>query len=195
MFYILKRISFKQKEKKRFLSNKIIPFVWSQKINNEIIYVVHKKHILLVLQCLNQHIKFQYKVLSCISGVDFLGTSIGNKCRFGVVYDLLSIFYKKRIRVKLFLKELDTVSSTISIYINANWWEREIWDMFGIWFENHIDLRRILTDYGFGGYPLRKDFPLTGYIDVCYDIDRKRIISKPLQLSQEYRLFVFEDQW
>ena len=67
--------------------------------------------------------------------------------------------------------------------------------MFGIWFENHIDLRRILTDYGFDGYPLRKDFPLTGYIDVCYDIDRKRIISKPLQLSQEYRLFVFEDQW
>jgi NADH dehydrogenase (ubiquinone) Fe-S protein 3 len=197
MLLQLTRINFYLKHKKiiRFLSTQIIPVIFSQKLNNEQVFIIHKKNILLTFLCLKQHIKYQYKLLSCISGVDFLSTKVDSKFRFGVVYDLLSLTFKSRLRIKVYLNEMSTISSVMSIFINANWWEREIWDMFGIWFENHTDLRRILTDYGFDGFPLRKDFPLSGYIDVYYDPDKKRIISKPIELAQEFRVFVFENQW
>jgi NADH dehydrogenase (ubiquinone) Fe-S protein 3 len=195
---ILFKLSKFFKEKKlslRFLSNKIMPIIFSQKFNKETVYIIHKKNILFVLSCLKNHIKYQYKLLSCISGVDYLGTRIEKNFRFGVIYDLLSLVFKSRVRIKIYLNEMSLVSSSMGVFINANWWEREIWDMYGIWFEKHLDLRRILTDYGFDGFPLRKDFPLSGYIDVYYDSEKKRIVSKPLELSQEFRTFKFEDQW
>lgn len=179
----------------KFLSNLILPIVFTQKINNELSYIINKKNILFVLNCLKMHIKFQYKILSCISGVDFLGTKINTFYRFSVVYDLLSLTYNTRLKIKIFLNELSFLSSSTSIFINSNWWEREIWDMYGIWFSNHPDLRRILTDYGFDGFPLRKDFPLVGFYEVVYDFKKKRIVSQPCEFSQEFRNFSFENIW
>lgn len=173
----------------------ILPVVFTQKLNNELTYIVHKKNLIFTLFCLKSHFKFQYKVLSCISGVDFLETNINKFYRFSIVYDLLSLLFNTRIRVKIFLNELSLVASVTEVFINANWWEREVWDMYGIWFENHSDLRRILTDYGFDGFPLRKDFPLVGYFEVVYDLKKKRIVSKPCEFSQEFRSFTFENSW
>jgi NADH:ubiquinone oxidoreductase subunit C len=112
-----------------------------------------------------------------------------------VVYDLLSLTYNSRLRVKVFINEITAVPSACDIYINSNWWEREIWDMYGIYFENHPDLRRILTDYGFEGHPMRKDFPLYGYLEVRYDEGKKRVVLEPLELSQAFRQFNFETPW
>lgn len=195
-FSFIKMHNFK-KLVKNFSQNcfSIIPAVFTQNLNNELMYIVHKKNLLFSLACLKSHIKFQYKILSCISGVDYLGTTLNKFYRFSIVYDLLSLIYNTRVRVKIFLNELSLISSSTKIYINANWWEREVWDMYGIWFENHPDLRRILTDYGFDGFPLRKDFPLIGYFEVAYDLKKKRIISKPCEFSQEFRNFTFENSW
>ena len=179
----------------RLLGNKIIPIVFSQKLNNEQVFIIHKKNILLTMLCLKEHIKYQYKILSYISGLDFLSTKFNSNFRFGIVYDLLSVKFKSRLRLKIYLNDMATTPSIMSIFINANWWEREVWDMFGIWFFNHKDLRRILTDYGFDGFPLRKDFPISGYIDVYYDPEKKRIVSKPIELAQEFRVFTFENLW
>lgn len=189
IFYIYKQKNI------RFFTTKIIPIIFSQKLNNEQVFIIQKKNLLLTFLCLQKHIKYQYKILSCISGVDFLSTKLNSIFRFSVVYDLLSIKFKSRLRIKIYLNEMSSVPSIMDIFVNANWWEREIWDMFGIWFSNHKDLRRILTDYGFDGFPLRKDFPLSGYIDVYYDSEKKRIISKPIELAQEFRIFTFENQW
>ena len=108
---------------------------------------------------------------------------------------MLSICYNKRLRLKIFLDETTFIFSVTSIFVNANWWEREIWDFYGIYFENHPDLRRILTDYGFEGYPMRKDFPLYGYLEVRYDDTKKRVVLEPVELSQEFRTFNFESPW
>jgi len=180
---------------KYLIDKKIFPYIFCQKFNNEKTYIIHKKNLLLSLLILKNHVNFQYKVLSSIAGVDFLSTQFDKNFRFAVVYDLLSIKFKNRLRLKVFLNEISTISSSCSVYYNANWWEREVWDMYGIWFDKHPDLRRILTDYGFDGFPLRKDFPLSGYIDVSYSADKRRIISEPLELTQEFRAFTFESQW
>jgi NADH/F420H2 dehydrogenase subunit C len=129
--------------------------------------------------------------MSCISGVDFLN----KKYRFSVVYDLLSLTFNSRIRVKVFLNESSSVDSIVSVFINANWWEREVWDMYGIYFDKHPDLRRILTDYGFEGHPMRKDFPLSGFVELRYDEMKKRIVVEPLQLTQDFRLFNYQTVW
>ena len=173
----------------------IIPILFTQKFNNELTYIIQKKNLLFILKCLKLHLNFQYKLLSCISGIDLLSCSLKNNYRFSIVYDLLSLQFNTRLKIKIFLNELSTVLSTVSIFINSNWWEREIWDMFGIWFDNHPDLRRILTDYGFDGFPLRKDFPLIGYSEIIYDFTKKRIISKPCEFSQDFRFFLFENSW
>lgn len=177
------------------MKKKIFPYILYQNLKNENIYIIHKKDILLSFLVLKNHINFQYKVLSCISGVDFLSTKFGKNFRFAVVYDLLSLKFKNRIRIKIFLNSVNTILSSCKVYYNANWWEREVWDMYGIWFDKHPDLRRILTDYGFDGFPLRKDFPLSGYIDISYNSDKRRIIFEPLELTQEFRVFTFENQW
>lgn len=169
----------------------ILPIIFYREFNTEIVLVVLSKYLLLSLNILKYHINYQYKMLSCISGVDLLQ----NNYRFCVSYDLLSLVCNSRIRIKTFLNETVTLMSSTSVFVNANWWEREIWDLFGIYFERHNDLRRLLTDYGFEGHPMRKDFPLFGYIELRYNESKKRIISEQVQLAQEFRFFTFETPW
>ncbi|RMH46741.1 MAG: NADH-quinone oxidoreductase subunit C [Alphaproteobacteria bacterium] len=115
--------------------------------------------------------------------------------RFDVVYHFLSMHLNQRIRVKAAVRERDIVPSIVDIHPSANWFEREVFDMFGVMFSGHPDLRRILTDYGFRGYPLRKDFPTTGYTEVRYDEELKRVVYEPVSLVQEYRQFDFMSPW
>lgn len=112
-----------------------------------------------------------------------------------VSYELLSLTYNSRIRVKTFVNEYSILSSITPIFESANWWEREVWDMYGIYFENHPDLRRILTDYGFEGYPLRKDFPLIGFYEFRYNNNTKTIVADLVRFSQDYRYFNYEMPW
>lgn len=149
------------------------------------------KNLLFNLMCLKKHINFQYKLLVSIAGIDYLYSNY----RFGIVYEFLSLRFNSRIRVKIFVNEITPVDSAITIFINANWWEREIWDLFGVYFANHSDLRRILTDYGFEGFPMRKDFPLSGFIELKYNSTQKRVTVEPLELAQEFRTFTFESCW
>ena len=115
--------------------------------------------------------------------------------RFNVVYHLLSMTKNIRIRVKVATDEDGQVPSVVDLFPTANWFERETYDMYGVLFSGHPDLRRILTDYGFAGHPLRKDFPMTGYVEVRYDADQKRVIYEPVKLTQEFRTFDFLSPW
>lgn len=115
--------------------------------------------------------------------------------RFDVVYHFLSMYQNQRIRLRVSLRDEDMVPSIIDVHPSANWFEREVFDMFGILFTGHPDLRRILTDYGFRGHPLRKDFPTTGYTEVRYDETEKRVVYEPVSLVQEYRQFDFMSPW
>jgi NADH-quinone oxidoreductase subunit C len=117
------------------------------------------------------------------------------EARFDVVYHFLSMYQNQRIRLKVAVREDDMVPSITSVHPSANWYEREVFDMFGILFSGHPDLRRILTDYGFRGHPLRKDFPTTGYVEVRYDEAQKRVVYEPVKLVQEYRQFDFMSPW
>jgi len=144
-----------------------------------------------VLFLLKNHFKYQFKILSCVSGVD----NPKLLYRFNVVYDLLSLQYNIRLRVKFITNELMPVHSAESVYSGANWWECEVWDMFGIFFSNNSNLVRLLTDYGFEGYPLRKDFPLSGFYESKYSQIKHRVIYSNLELCQEYRSFDFPSPW
>ncbi|NVO27425.1 NADH-quinone oxidoreductase subunit C [Donghicola sp. C2-DW-16] len=115
--------------------------------------------------------------------------------RFDVVYHFLSMYQNHRIRVRVATREEDIVPSITPVHPSANWFEREVFDMFGILFSGHPDLRRLLTDYGFRGHPLRKDFPTTGYTEVRYDEEQKRVVYEPVKLVQEYRQFDFMSPW
>ncbi|ASP21727.1 NADH-quinone oxidoreductase chain 5 [Antarctobacter heliothermus] len=115
--------------------------------------------------------------------------------RFDVVYHFLSMYQNHRIRLRVSIREDEMVPSIVTVHPSANWFEREVFDMFGILFSGHPDLRRILTDYGFRGYPLRKDFPTTGYTEVRYDEEQKRVVYEPVSLVQEYRQFDFMSPW
>jgi NADH-quinone oxidoreductase subunit C len=132
-----------------------------------------------------------FKMLIDICGVDWPARGK----RFDVVYHLLSLTTNRRIRVKVRTDEATAVPSAIAVYTGAGWFEREAWDMYGIKFDGHPDLRRLLTDYGFEGHPLRKDFPLTGFVELRYDDDAKRVVYQPVQLVQEFRDFDFESPW
>ena len=114
---------------------------------------------------------------------------------FDVVYILLSVKFNSRLIVKLSVDEITPIPTIEKIYPSAGWYERETWDMFGIFFQENKDLRRILTDYGFEGYPLRKDFPLSGYVEVRYDDAQRRVVVEPLEMTQEFRLFDFTSPW
>ncbi|KAK4241517.1 NADH-ubiquinone oxidoreductase [Achaetomium macrosporum] len=127
----------------------------------------------------------EFTQLSDITAVDFPTRDQ----RFEVVYNLLSVRHNARIRVKTYADEVTPVPSVTSIYEGANWYEREVYDLFGVFFVGHPDLRRIMTDYGFEGHPLRKDFPLTGYTEIRYDEEKKRIVTEPLELTQAFRNF------
>ena len=126
-----------------------------------------------------------------ITAVDYPGRA----ARFDVIYHFLSMYQNHRIRLRVALRETDMLPSIIDVHPSANWFEREVFDMFGILFTGHPDLRRILTDYGFRGHPLRKDFPTTGYTEVRYDEVQKRVVYEPVNLVQEYRQFDFMSPW
>jgi len=170
---------------------KIVPTLTYQRIGDESSIVVSHDKLILALNVLNLHIGYQYNMLTCISGVDFFGKVY----RFSVVYDLLSLTYNSRLRVKVFVNEITPVPSSIEVFINANWWEREIWDLYGVYFDKHTDLRRILSDYGFEGHPMRKDFPLSGFVEFRFDESKKRVVGEPIELTQEFRSFTFEKPW
>lgn len=159
--------------------------------NSELTFVILNKDLLNVLLFLKNHILYQFKVLTCISGVDYPG----RKYRFVVVYELLSIRYSSRLRVKVFTDEATPINSCCGFFSSSGWYECEIWDMFGVFFDKHPDLKRILTDYGFEGHPLRKDFPLSGLNEVRYNEAIKRVLYEPLELSQEYRTFNYVSPW
>ncbi|KAL2723896.1 hypothetical protein V1478_008409 [Vespula squamosa] len=128
--------------------------------------------------------------------IDITALDVPNRqYRFEVVYHFLSLVYNSRIRVKTYTDELSPLDSITEEFKGAEWYEREIWDMFGIYFLRHPDLRRILTDYGFEGHPLRKDFPLSGYVEVRYDDEKKRVVAEPLELTQEFRKFDLSAPW
>lgn len=157
----------------------------------EIVIEISSKLIYPVIYFLNKHSLSCFKSLIDIVCYDTPASSF----RFSLVYNLLSIQYNFRCQVLTKIQELTNVFSIMGIYKSGNWSEREIFDFFGIFFLVNKDLRRILTDYGFQGFPLRKDFPLTGYVDIYYDDNQKRICYRNLELTQEYRNFDFKNTW
>jgi NADH-quinone oxidoreductase subunit C len=157
----------------------------------ELTLIVPAEKIADVLATLRQDSQCLFEVLIDICGVDFPE----RERRFDVVYHLLSPRRNQRIRVKCETDEDTAVPSVVDVFPAANWFEREAYDMYGILFSGHPDLRRILTDYGFQGHPLRKDFPLTGYVEVRYDDAQKRVVYEPVKLTQEFRSFDFMSPW
>ena len=134
---------------------------------------------------------FKFRTLIDITAIDFPS----EEKRFTLVYHYLSMQQNLRIRLKSSIKEEQIVPSITKLFPAANWFEREVFDMYGILFSNHPDMRRILTDYGFQGHPLRKDFPTTGYLELRYDQERKKVVYEPVKLTQEYRKFDFMSPW
>nr|YP_003434217.1 NADH dehydrogenase subunit 9 [Chattonella marina]BAI70564.1 NADH dehydrogenase subunit 9 [Chattonella marina] len=175
-----------------FSLQSLIPIDNTKLFKNEVIISVPSKYLLESIYFLKFHTQSQYKILTSISGVDYPQY----QQRFEIVYDLLTLVYNNRLRVKTYVDEVTPLPSIISVFPCSNWWEREVWDLFGVFFLNHPDLRRILTDYGFEGHPLRKNFPLSGYVEVRYDESQKRVVCEPIkQLSQEFRSFNFPTPW
>lgn len=158
---------------------------------NELEIMVSPSGIVPVLTFLRDHTRSQYKCLIDITAIDVLS----RKNRFEVVYNLLSITNNSRVRVKTYTDELTPLDSAVPVFSGANWFEREVWDMYGVYFQGHPDLRRILTDYGFEGHPFRKDFPLSGYVELRYDDEKKRVIAEPIELAQEFRKFELTSPW
>ncbi len=144
-----------------------------------------------VLQWLRDDPNTLFKELVDICGVDYPD----REQRFDVVYHLLSLHHNQRLRVRVVTDEQTPVPSVTGIFRSAGWFEREAWDMYGIMFADHPDLRRLLTDYGFEGHPLRKDFPLTGYVEMRYDEEQQRVIYEPVKLRQDFRNFDFLSPW
>lgn len=163
--------------------------VQAQVAFGELTLIAERGSIVPVLTTLRDRFGFQQLVDLC--GVDFPD----REERFEVVYHLLSLTRNARIRVKVATDEHQPVPSVIPVYPNADWFEREAFDMYGMLFSDHPDLRRLLTDYGFQGHPLRKDFPMTGYVEVRYDDEQKRVVYEPVKLTQEFRHFDFTSPW
>jgi NADH-quinone oxidoreductase subunit C len=150
-----------------------------------------RENLLALMTFLRDDARCQFTCLIDVCGVDYPDRAK----RFEVVYHLLSMKQNKRIRVKVDTDETTPVPSIVGIFPGANWFEREVFDLYGVFFSGHPDLRRILTDYGFQGHPLRKDFPLTGFVEVRYNEDLKRVVYEPVKLQQEYRDFDFISPW
>tara|TARA_Y100001970_G_C14183201_1_gene831013 strand:+ start:258 stop:848 length:591 start_codon:yes stop_codon:yes gene_type:complete len=164
----------------------------SSQIKHDQIYLnIDPKDLLEVIALLKKNDQIKFRQLVDITAVDYPE----NKKRFKMVYLLLSHEFNHRIIIDYFISESEIVSSLTSIYPSANWMEREVFDMYGITFKDHPDLRRILTDYGFEGHPLRKDFPLTGHNEVRYSEDKKKVVYEPVKLEQNYRNFDYESPW
>ena len=147
--------------------------------------------IVKVLTLLRDDSSCQFGLLMDVCAVDYPERA----ARFDVVYSLLSLKHNQRVRVKIANDGIVAVPSVTGVYRAAGWFEREVWDLYGIFFSGHPDLRRLLTDYGFEGHPLRKDFPLTGYVEVRYDETQKRVVNEPVSLTQDFRNFDFMSPW
>ena len=159
--------------------------------NGELTIDARRAEIMTVISFLRDDPICKFSSLIDICGVDYPS----RERRFDVVYHMLSMAHNTRIRIKVKTDETVPVQSITSLFPNANWYEREAFDMYGILFDEHPDLRRILTDYGFEGYPLRKDFPLSGFVEVRYDEERKAVVHETVNLPQEYRSFDFMSPW
>lgn len=170
---------------------RIFPQNLSYILNGELFIKIPQNKLKILSFFLRNHSQSQYKILSDICVVDYPW----KKNRFEIFYNLLSITFNSRINLIINVNEHYAIESISNFYSVAGWFEREIWDMFGIYFWNHLDLRRILTDYGFKGHPLRKDFPLTGYTEVRYFYNEKRILVEEVSLTQDYRTFFFNNSW
>jgi len=159
--------------------------------NDELTVNARRAEIVKVISFMRDDPICKFSSLIDICGVDYPS----RERRFDVVYHMLSMAHNTRIRIKVTTAETVPVHSITSLFPNADWYEREAFDMYGILFDEHPDLRRILTDYGFEGYPLRKDFPLSGFVEVRYDEERKSVVYEPVNLPQEYRSFDFMSPW
>jgi NADH-quinone oxidoreductase subunit C len=158
---------------------------------DELIAAADRDSLLSVMMTLRDDPRFAFEQVMDICGVDWLERPE----RFDVVYNLLSVSLNHRLRVIVTTDEKMPVPSVHTVWPAATWWEREAWDLYGIVFSNQPDLRRILTDYGFEGHPMRKDFPLTGYVEVRYDEERKQVVYEPVKLTQDWRSFDFLSPW
>jgi NADH-quinone oxidoreductase subunit C len=159
--------------------------------NEELTLEVERDRLLAVIETLKDDPRCRFGCLIDVCGVDFPEREL----RFEVVYHLLSPWLNQRIRIKCETDEASPIPSIVGIFPGADWFEREAYDLYGILFSNHPDLRRLLTDYGFQGHPLRKDFPLTGFVELRYNDELKRVVYEPVQLMQEYRDFDFVSPW
>ncbi len=165
--------------------------VREETVADQRILITDHAQLIKLLTYLRDNAGHKFVQLMDICGVDFPE----RETRFEVVYNLLSLEHNKRIRVKVETGEEMPVPSAAGVFPAANWFEREVWDMYGILFSGHPDLRRILTDYGFGGHPQRRDFPLTGFVELRYDEQQKRVVYEPVKLNQAYRSFDFLSPW
>ena len=182
----------KPEDIEKLINSELTSKINSSKINHGQIYLnIDESNILDVILFLKTNKNTTFKQLIDITAVDYPE----NDKRFRLVYLLLSHEYNQRIVIDFYLNEFEVASSLTSIFPSANWMEREVFDMYGIEFKDHPDLRRILTDYGFKGHPLRKDFPLTGHSEVRYSEDDKKVIYEPVKLEQNYRNFDYESPW
>lgn len=170
---------------------KSISIIKSYIFNSQNSFLIKTNFLTNNLIILKNNLNYQFKMLTCISGSDYPD----NYYRFSVLYELLSIKYNSRLRIKAIIDEITPLNSIEKIFIGASWWENEAWDMFGIFFSNKINITRLLTDYGFQGYPLRKDFPLTGFNESRYSVTKSRVVYENIELAQEYRTFDYISPW
>lgn len=166
-------------------------FVKHDYAHDQLTVWVARPYIAQALEFLRDDPHCEFKQLLDICGADYPD----RRERFEVVYHMLSLSKNQRIRVKVSASEVTPVPTAVNVFNSANWFEREAWDMYGIYFDGHPDLRRILTDYGFDGHAQRKDFPLTGYVELRYDEERKRVVYEPVKLTQDFRKFDFLSPW
>ena len=182
----------KLKDLEKILNSSLSTAIKKSEIKlNQLFIEVNSEDLLSTILYLKTNSKCKFKQLIDITAVDYPD----NEKRFKLVYILLSHENNLRIIISFFINENDAVPSIIKIFPSANWMEREVFDMYGISYKDHPDLRRILTDYGFEGHPLRKDFPLTGHTEVRYNEELKKVDKEPVKLDQEYRNFDFESPW
>ena len=160
-------------------------------VNDALVLHVRRDQLLPLITFLRDDPDCLFKQLVDIGGVDYPERPE----RFEVVYQLLSFVYNQRIRIKVQADAESPVPSVVGVFSSAGWFEREVWDMYGVLFSGNPDLRRILTDYGFDGHPQRRDFPLTGYVELRYDVEQKRVVYEPVKLNQAYRSFDFLSPW
>ncbi len=182
-------VSFASQDKAQLV--KYFPSITYYSINGEWVVKCSPKRLIPLLTFLKYHTGTAYSQLRDLTAIDHPE----RKQRFEVVYQLLSVFYNQRLTVSVALSEGQAIQSSVSVYASSGWYERETWDRFGVYFSKHPDRRRRLTDYGFKGHPLRKDFPLTGFVEVRYDDSLKRVLYEKVSLPQEYRLFTLGNSW